>query len=230
MRYQPKLQPANFLRRYKRFLCDAALANGRNITAHCPNPGSMLSLLPEQGSLIWLSYSDNPKRKLAYGWELVCLPGTLVGINAGLANRLLLEALAEGRIPELADYPDQRREVPYGAASRIDFLLSAPARPPCYLEVKSVTMSRRDGLAEFPDSVTARGAKHLKELAAVARGGARAVLFFLVQRADCGSISVAADIDPVYAQAYEDALRAGVEVISYCCKVTPETLELDRRI
>jgi len=227
MRFAHPLIPARLCRRYKRFLCDAELTDGRQVTAHCPNPGSMLSLLAAD-SEIWLAPALGAKRKLPYSWELLRLKDALVGLNTGRANHLLAEALAADRVAELRGYATLRREVPYGRNSRIDFLLEDPARPPCYVEVKSVTMSRQPGLAEFPDSVTARGAKHLDELAAMAAAGARAVLFFLVQRDDCEAVAAAADIDPHYAQRLSNALTAGVEAISYCCKVSTESIELDR--
>jgi len=229
MRFAHPLIPARLCKRYKRFLCDARLADGRQVTAHCPNPGSMLSLL-EADSEIWLAPTPGAKRKLPYSWELVRLKAALVGLNTGRANAVVAEALAAGRVAELAGYTSLKREVPYGRNSRIDFLLEDPERPPCYLEVKSVTMSRRAGLAEFPDSVTARGAKHLDELAEMAAAGARAVLFFLVQRDDCRAVGLAGDIDPHYAERFENALTAGVEAISYCCKVSTEGIELDRAL
>lgn len=226
MRFAHPLIPARLCKRYKRFLCDARLADGREVTAHCPNPGSMLSLL-EEDSDIWLAPVASPKRKLPYSWELLRRGDTLVGLNTGRANNIVEEALAAKRITALSDYAGYRREVRYGQKSRIDFLLEGAGLPPCYLEVKSVTMSRQAGLAEFPDSVTARGAKHLDELAAMAASGARAVLFFLVQRSDCHAVAVAEDIDPHYAQRLRNALTAGVEAISYCCKVSTEGIELD---
>ena len=229
MRYDSPLIPARLRKRYKRFLCDALLAEEREVTAHCPNPGSMLSLI-EKDAEIWLSKASNPKRKLKFSWELIRLSGGLVGIHTGRANDLVAEAIAAGRVPELAGYASLRREVRYGKASRIDLLLEDDALAPCYVEIKSVTMSRQCSLAEFPDSVTARGAKHLDELSGMAAAGARAVLFFLVQRADCSEVAVAGDIDPHYAERLAAALTAGVEVISYCCNVTTEGIELDHTL
>ena len=219
------LIPGRLQRRYKRFLADVTLANGDAVTAHCANPGSMLGLA-EADSPVWLSRSDNPKRKLPYSWELVESGATLVGINTSWPNTVVAEALEADAVPELSGYQTQRREVPYGANSRIDILLEDPGRPPCYLEVKSVTLSRRQGVAEFPDSVTKRGAKHLEELAQVVRDGGRAVMFFLAQRDDCPYFEVASDIDPHYDRALADALEEGVEALCYSCKVTPEAIEL----
>ena len=222
------------LRRYKRFLSDIELSDGERVTAHCPNPGSMMGLA-EPGMAVWLSPSRNPARKLAFTWELVDAGTSLVGINTGWANSLVAAALADDGIPELSGYREVRREVPYGENSRIDLLLGRAGREACYVEVKSVTL-RRDGervaspRAEFPDAVTARGAKHLGELARVAQAGARAVLFYLVQRGDCRRVAIASDIDPGYARAFDDARARGVEVFCYDCRVGPEAIELGGRL
>ena len=229
MKFETPLIPAQFVRRYKRFFCDARLEDGREVTAHCPNPGSMLTLL-ESGQRIWLSYSDNPKRKLKYGWELVQGSSGFVGINTGRANRIVAEALAVDRLEPLRGYTSLSREVPYGERSRIDFLLRDDKRPPCYLEVKSVTMSRQTGLAEFPDSVTARGTKHLEELARVANTGERAVLLFLIQRNDAERMTIADDVDPAYMRALRKALRRGVEVFGYKSKISTDAIRLAERV
>ncbi len=228
MRFQPPLAQGRLLRRYKRFLSDVELADGRVVTAHVANPGSMLGLVAE-GARVWLSVSDNPARKLRHSWELVEADGTLVGVNAGRANALAREAVVAGRIRELAGYADCRAEVRYGANSRIDLLLRDPARPPCYVEIKNVHLMRRAGLAEFPDSVTKRGTKHLQELREVVRAGDRAVMLYVVQRSDCTGFAVAADIDPAYAEALAAAQAEGVEAYAYACNVTPEAIELDGR-
>jgi sugar fermentation stimulation protein A len=189
--------------------------------------------LAETGLAVWLSPSRNPARKLAFTWELVDAGTSLVGINPGWANAVVAEAWMDGPIPELSGYQELRREVRYGENSRIDLLLEAPAREACYVEIKSVTL-RRDGdrvanpRAEFPDAVTARGTKHLGELARVAQDGGRAVLFYLVQRGDCSRVTVASDIDPVYARAFDDARARGVEVFCYDCQIGPEAIELGR--
>lgn len=229
MDFPDPLIQAKLLRRYKRFLCDAVLDDGQEITAHCPNPGSMLSLM-EPDAEVWLSPANNPKRKLRYSWELVRARGTLVGINTGRANAIVAEALAANAVEAVSGYDKVRREVPYGQGSRVDFLLEDAAKPPCYLEVKSVTMSRQTGLAEFPDSVTARGTKHLHELAKVAEGGARAVLFFLLQRDDCAEVGVAGDIDPNYKAALTQALKRGVEVLSYSCSISPQRIVIGKPV
>ncbi len=223
MRFDPPLIPGILVRRYKRFLADIEI-DGRPETVHCANPGSMLGLAAP-GSPIWLSVSDNPARKLRLRWELVAVQDTLVGINTGYANRLAEEAIRAGRIGSLAGYGEMRREVAYGEGSRIDFLLEGQERPPCYVEVKSVTLKRR-AVAEFPDSVTARGARHLRELATAARSGARAVMLFVAQRGDCRRLAIAADIDPVYAGELARAREAGVEVLAYACRVSPASIEI----
>ena len=224
MRYPEPLTPARLVRRYKRFLADVALPSGEIATAHCANPGAMLGLCAE-GSRVWLSRAK-PGRKLAWSWALVEADGALVGIDTGLPNRLVEEALRAGRIAELAGYGGLRREVKYGLASRVDFLLESEGRPPAYVEVKNVHLMRRPGLAEFPDCVTARGARHLEELSAMARAGARAVMLFLVQRADCAAFQLASDLDPGYARAFEAALAAGVEALCYGCAPTLEGIEV----
>lgn len=227
MRFPAPLVRATLVRRYKRFLSDHRLASGEVVTAHCANPGTMLGL-KEPGMATWLSRSDNPARALAWSWELVKAGRTLVGINTGHPNGLVAEAIEAGAVPELAGYGGLRREVRYGVNSRIDILLEDPARPPCYVEVKNVHLSRRPGLAEFPDCVTERGAKHLRELADVVAAGGRAVMVYLVQRSDCRSFALAADIDPGYAVALDAARAAGVETLCYQCKVRTTGIMMDR--
>ena len=227
MRFPDPLIRGRLLRRYKRFLSDIELDNGEIVVAHCANPGSMTGL-KDTGAPVWLSPSRNPKRKLKYSWELIQVDGHMVGINTAWPNRIVEEAVAAQIVPELAGDPSLRREVPYGRNSRIDLLLEAADRPPCYLEVKNVHLRRTAGLAEFPDSVTKRGAKHLRELSEMAGRGARAVMFFVVQRGDCASFQVAADIDPDYDRALHAALDHGVEVLCYSCRVGEEAIELDR--
>ncbi|MFA5123353.1 DNA/RNA nuclease SfsA [Zavarzinia sp.] len=231
MNYPKPLVPGTLVRRYKRFLADVVLDDGTTLTAHCANPGSMLGLAAE-GSRVWLDRSDDPKRKLAWSWRLVEVGGTLVGIDTGAANAVVAEAVQAGLIPELAGYGRITREVPYGANSRVDLLLSeaADGGPDCLVEVKSVTLSRQRGLAEFPDAVTARGAKHLAELAAAVAQGRRAVLLYLVQRGDAERMAVAADIDPRYAAEFEKARGQGLEALCYACRLTPAAITLARPI
>lgn len=219
MKFSAPLVSGRLVKRYKRFLADVVLDDGgEEITAHCANPGSMLGL-KEPGSRVWLSRSDNPKRKLKYSWEVIEADGALVGINTAHPNKLVEEALTEGRIRELAGYETLRREVKYGKNSRIDILLEQADDSKTYVEVKNVHLMREAGLAEFPDSVTARGAKHLGELAEMVREGHRAAMVFLVQRPDCAKLSLASDIDPTYAEAFEAARQAGVETYAIGCDV-----------
>jgi len=217
------------VQRYKRFFADVVLEDGAEITAHCPNPGAMLGL-NAPGLPAWLSRSDAPKRKLTWTLELVEADGALVGINTMLPNRLVAEALAEGAIPELAGYAVHRREVRFGEASRVDFLLEHPDRPPCYVEVKNVHLRRGGTLAEFPDCVAARSAKHLRELTAVRAAGARAVQLFIVQRTDCDRFAACADLDPAYAAGLIAAAGAGVEVLCYRCDISPTAIRIARAI
>jgi sugar fermentation stimulation protein A len=229
MRFPEPLVSGRLIRRYKRFLCDVELESGEVVVAHCCNPGSMLGLTTP-GSAVWLSPVADPGRTLRFAWELVEVDGHLVGINTARPNALVAEALRAGRVPELGAYESLRREVRYGTNSRIDLRLEAPDRPPCYVEVKNVHLKRRERVAEFPDSVTVRGAKHLAELAVMAGTGARAVMFFLVQRGDCDGMAIAADIDPVYEHAFRSALEWGVETVCYCCNVGPEAIEVKHRL
>ena len=231
MNFPEPLVRGRLVRRYKRFLADVVLDTGEAVTAHCANPGSMLGLAPE-GAVVYLSPARDPKRKLRWSWHLVEIGGATVGIDTGLANAVVAEAVGAGRIPALAGYGKLRREVPYGHNSRIDLLLEEHEadRPDCLVEIKSVTLSRRPGLAEFPDSVTARGAKHLAELADAAAAGRRAMLFYLVQRTDAARFVLADDIDPAYAQAFRNAMAQGVESLCYACAITPAGISLDREI
>ncbi len=225
MRFQTDLVPARLIRRYKRFLADCLLDDGREVTAHVANPGSMLGL-KDEGQRIWLEPNDDPKKKLKWAWRLVEHPGGhFTGVDTGVPNRMLKAALLAGEVPGLQGYDLVRPEVKYGQNSRIDFLLTGGG-PEAYVEVKSVTLSRTPGLAEFPDSVTARGAKHLAELAQVAGQGARAVMLYLVQRTDITAVTLAADLDPAYAQAFTLAQAAGVEVLAFGCRITPQGVTL----
>ncbi|WP_398475684.1 DNA/RNA nuclease SfsA [Tardiphaga sp.] len=227
------LVPAILVRRYKRFLADVELADGSIITAHVANPGAMIGL-QAPGARVWLSLSTSKTRKLPYSWELVEADfgngPELVGVNTIHPNAIVAEALAEGAIPELTGYASIRREVKYGEKSRVDFLLEHSDRPPCYVEVKNVHMMRKPGLAEFPDSVTARGARHLEELAAMVALGARAVLLFVVQIGSSQRVAVARDIDPAYGRAFDKARAAGVEVLAYTCAIDHGSIVLARKV
>ncbi|MEO1493985.1 MAG: DNA/RNA nuclease SfsA [Pseudomonadota bacterium] len=230
MEFASPLIPGTLQRRYKRFLADVELADGRVITAHCANPGAMLGVA-DPGSRVWLEPTDDPKRKLKFSWKLIELPGNhLAGIDTGVPNRVVGEALREGRIPELAGYETAKPEQKYGQNSRIDFLLSGPGRPEAYVEVKNVHLMRQPGLAEFPDSVTARGAKHLDDLAAEAEKGNRAVMLYCIQRDDCDRLDLARDIDPAYGAAFDRAAARGVEALAYGCRLGTTRIILERPI
>ncbi len=221
MRFPTPLVPARLVRRYKRFLADAVIeGSGDEVIAHCPNPGAMLGLA-EPGMRIWLEPNDDPKKKLKFGWRLVELDGGhLAGIDTGVPNRVVGEALRAGAVPEFAEYKNVRAEVPYGERSRVDFLLTLPGHPDIYVEVKNVHLRRSGDLAEFPDCVTLRGARHLDELASMVAAGHRAVMLYLVQRTDCARFALAPDLDPGYADAYHRARGLGVEAICFGTEIS----------
>ena len=229
MRFPAPLLEGRLLRRYQRFLADVDTAAGI-LTAHCPNTGSMQGCA-EPGMRVWLSPATNPARKLAWTWELVeALPGVVVGMHTGRSNALVREAIEAGRVPDLAGYPAIRPEVKYGEGSRIDLLLTAPGRPDCYVEVKNVTAAVAGRIGYFPDAVTTRGTKHLREMSAMIAAGHRAVLVFCVQRGDVDCVRPADHIDPVYGRTLREALAAGVEVIALGARVSPAGIELERRL
>jgi sugar fermentation stimulation protein A len=229
MRFPAPLIPATLIKRYKRFLADVTLASGETITAHVANPGSMIGLATP-GARVWLSKSDNPNRKLPYSWELIEVDFgaglELVGVNTAHPNPLVGTALAAGAIPDLAGYGSVRREVKYGRNSRVDFLLEDATRPPCYVEIKNVHLMRQTGLAEFPDAKTERGAKHLEELGDAAEAGSRSVMLYLIQIGSAERFSLARDIDPKYASAFQRARARGVEAIAWRCTITRNGIEL----
>ena len=233
MRFPQPLTRGRLVRRYKRFLADVVLddeaAGGAEpFTAHVPNPGAMLGL-SDPGSTVWLSRSDAVHRKLPWTLHAVeAASGALVGVDTGWPNRLAAEALAAGALPGLSGYARVRPEVRYGDRSRADFLLQDDALPPLWVEVKGVTLSRERGLAEWPDCVSARGARHMDELAARARAGERAAVVFVVLRADCDRFALAADLDPAFAAALDLARTAGVEVVVAGCRLSPEAAVIDR--
>ncbi|MEQ8434835.1 MAG: DNA/RNA nuclease SfsA [Oceanicaulis sp.] len=227
MQFTSPLLPGRLIKRYKRFLADIELDGGEMITAHCPNPGSMMGL-KAPGSRCWVSVSDNPRRKLQHTLEVLRADGTLVAMNTMSPNKIAKAAIESGEISALSGYDAIQREVKYGANSRIDLLLTSKARPDCYVEVKNCHLMRTPGLAEFPDSVTTRGAKHLFELGERVRAGDRAVQLFIVQRGDCTRLSPADDLDPAYAKALRAAAKAGVEILAYGCAVTLEGVTLTK--
>ncbi|MCO4316741.1 DNA/RNA nuclease SfsA [Phyllobacterium sp. 21LDTY02-6] len=220
MNFMDPLVTGRLVQRYKRFLADIVLDDGRAITSSVPNTGSMLGLT-DPGIRVWLSHSGDAKRKYPHTLQIVEVGGEMVGVNTGLPNRIAEEAILSGLIPELSGYGGLRREQRYGAGSRIDLLLSDPVRGDAYVEVKNVHFSRTPGLAEFPDSPTARGAKHLDELGNMVENGHRGVMFYVVQRGDCDCLGICGDLDPLYRAAFDRAMSRGVEAYAVKCHITP---------
>lgn len=223
MRFQTPLVPGTLIKRYKRFFADVRLEDGRDVTAHCPNTGPMTSI-SDPGSRVWLEPNDDPKKKLKFGWRILQEGDHFVGVDTSLPNRIVKEALNGPGINGLEGYDTILPEQRYGTNSRIDFLLRADGRRDAYVEVKSVTLCREAGLAEFPDTVTTRGRKHLEDLTEVARAGDRAVMLYLVQRTDCTHVTLAEDYDPDYVAAYRAAKAAGLEVIALGCRISPQDI------
>jgi len=224
----PPLVAGTLLRRYKRFLADVVLDSGARVTAHCPNTGSMTGCC-EPGRTVYLSRHDNPKRSYRYTWQLIRMPESLVGVNTLIPNRLVFQSLNAGALPEFGGYDTIRREVAVGEHSRIDLLLSDAAGAECYLEIKNCTLVR-DGVAMFPDAVTARGLKHIQELQRLASRGRRAVMFYFVQRMDARRFAPADHIDPAYGEALRRAARGGLEIMAYDVSVTTRRIRLNRRL
>ncbi len=230
MLFPTPLIKGKLIKRYKRFLADVELSDGSIVTAHCPNTGAMTGC-GDPGFEVWLSPSNNPKRKLAYTWELSKNhQGDWIGVNTHNANKLVAEAFAQSKIKELAEYQGIKPEVKYGEEnSRIDFMLTSDNLPDCYVEVKSVTLLR-DGIGYFPDAKTQRGSKHLRELIVIAQAGKRAVLLFCSQHTGIKNIRVATDIDPEYSATLQAAMAAGVQIIAYGCKISEEKLQLNQQL
>jgi sugar fermentation stimulation protein A len=229
LRYARELLEGRLIRRYKRFLADIQLAQGV-ITAACPNTGSLMGCC-EPGSRVWLSESDSATRKYRHTWELVEVDDVVVGINTSLPNALVAEAIADGTIPELGGYASMRREVAFGEErSRVDLLLESEGREPCYVEVKNVTAAASRGVALFPDCVSERGSKHLRELIRLKARGARPVQLYCVQRGDVREVRPADGIDHEYGRTLREAIAAGVEVLAYRAKVTPGEIRLVDKI
>ena len=229
MRYATTLVEGRLIRRYKRFLADIQLPEGV-VTAACPNTGSLMGCC-EPGSRVWLSESDSASRKYRHTWEIVEVGKVMVGINTGLPNKLVSEAIVEGVIGELSGYDTVRREVRYGEeASRVDFVLESPGREACYVEVKNVTAAATRGIALFPDCVSERGSRHLRELIRMKAQGVRTVQLYCVQRGDVKEVRPADGIDHEYGRALREAIAAGVEVLAYRAKVGPDEIRLVERI
>ncbi|WP_372748025.1 DNA/RNA nuclease SfsA [Litorivivens sp.] len=219
---------ATLLRRYKRFLADVQLPSGETVTVHCPNTGAMTGCM-EPGATIWLSVSDNPKRKYSLTWELIeTSAGNRICIHSARANKVVAAALADNNIPELMGYERHRREVKVEEGTRADFLLESPGR--CVVEVKSVTLGLSDGYGAFPDAVSDRATRHVRELAKVVANGDRAVMILLAMHTGIQRIGPADSIDPVYGEAVRAAISEGVEVLAYGCEVSPDGIVLSGRL
>lgn len=233
MKFDTPLRRGRLMLRYKRFLADIALDGGETITATCPNTGSMLGLTAP-GSTVWVSENDSPTRKYRHTWEMVehdlGAGPTIVGINTGHPNKLVTEAIKAAALAELTGYDALRREVRYGASSRIDILLEDETKGLCFVEIKNVHLMRVPGLAEFPDLVTERGAKHLDELTAMVGEGHRAVMLFLIQRGDAEAMKIARDIDPAYGAAFDRARAAGVEMLAYRCRLSDGEIGIEQPV
>lgn len=231
LKYPQPLIPATLLKRYKRFLADVRMADGSEITVHTPNTGSMLGCA-EPGSTVWLRDCDNPKRKYRYSWDMSQnSDGVMIGVNTGLSNHLVREGIETGVIEPLQGYPTIRSEVRYGEEkSRIDLLLEDATEKCCYVEVKNVTALGDNETAFFPDAVTTRGTKHLRELKAMVEAGHRAVIFYCVQRGDARQVRPADEIDPEYSRTLRDVVATGVEAMAWRARVTPEEVVLEQAL
>ena len=227
MQFKTNLIKGKLLKRYKRFLADIILEDGTEVIAHCPNPGSMMGLATS-GTTVWLEPNNDPKKKLKFGWRLVEYNNHMICVDTTIANTVIKEALEKKEIPELS-YQDFKSEVKYSDNSRIEFLLSSP-RQRTYLEIKSVTLMREKGLAEFPDSITKRGSKHLEDLSKMVKSGHKSVLLFLCMRGDVDRLRIAADLDSLYDTNIKVALESGIQLICYDTQVTRFGVRLGKPI
>ena len=227
MKFKGKLLQGTLIKRYKRFFVDIKYQN-ETITAHCPNTGSMMGLL-NKGNNVWFSETNNPKRKLKYTLEIVNIDKKLIGINTHLTNKIVLEALNQKRIKNLAKFDHIKTEVKFSDKTRFDFLISNN-KEKCFLEVKNVTLVRSNKTAEFPDAITSRGTKHLKELINAKKKGYKSCILYLIQREDCKSFKIANDIDQEYKTTFNEALKNGVKMLCYDCKLSDEEIKLNNQI
>ncbi len=227
MKFNNKLLQGTLIKRYKRFFADIKYKN-KVITAHCPNSGSMMGLL-DRGNKVWFSISDNPKRKLKYTLEIIEVKNEKVGINTLFTNKIVFEALSDKKIDTLVKFKNIKREVKFSDKTRFDFFLS-DGKKKCFLEVKNVTLLRNDYVAEFPDAITSRGTKHLKELMLAKKKGYESYILYLVQREDCRSFKIANDIDQEYKNTLDEALKNGVKMLCYDCKLSNEEIKLNNQI
>ena len=227
MIFNKKLISGEFIKRYKRFFVDVKI-NNKIITAHCPNTGSMMGLLSANNK-VWLSKSENPERKLKYTLQIIENKKSMVGVNTHLTNKIVLEALEENSIKELKNLDNIKSEVKFGKNTRFDFLISKNNKK-IFVEVKNVTLSRKKGVAEFPDAVTARGLKHISELINASKRGFETYLLFLIQRNDCNQFKIAQDIDPDYYKLLTEAAKKKLNIICYDCKFSPKGIKLNKNI
>jgi sugar fermentation stimulation protein A len=224
----PELIPGVLVKRYKRFMADVKLEDGEVVTAHCPNSGSMQECC-EPGRTVYLSFHDNPKRKLKYTWELIEMPTSIVGINTLIPNRLVAESIEAGLVSDLNGYDNIAREIKTSDKTRLDILLSSEDGNRCYIEIKNCTLVK-EGVACFPDAVTSRGLKHLVELSSLVSKGFRCVIFYVIQRMDAKIFQPADHIDPAYGRELRQALKHGVEILVYDTRIDLKTIKLNRKI
>ena len=227
MKFKERLLQGILIKRYKRFFVDIKYKN-KIITAHCPNSGSMMGLL-DKGNKVWFSISNNPKRKLKYTLEIIEVKNEKVGVNTFLTNKIVLEALGNKKISSLIKFKNIKREVKFSDKTRFDFFLSND-KEKCFLEVKNVTLLREKKIAEFPDAITSRGTKHLNELCNAIKKGYQSYILYLIQREDCDSFKIAKDIDKKYKIAFDKALKSGVKILCYDCKLNSEEIKLNKQI
>tara|TARA_B100001123_G_scaffold407104_1_gene499016 strand:- start:275 stop:970 length:696 start_codon:yes stop_codon:yes gene_type:complete len=227
MKFKERLLQGTLIKRYKRFFVDIKYHN-KTIIAHCPNSGSMMGLL-NSGNKVWFSKSDNPKRKLKYTLEIVVSNKNLIGVNTLLSNKIVLEALKKKKIKDLAKFNNIKAESRFSKKTRFDFLISND-KEKCFLEVKNVTLSRKKGIAEFPDAITSRGTKHLNELINAKKKDYKSYILYLIQREDCTSFKIAEDIDLAYKNTFNKALNNGVKMLCYDCKLNNEEIKLNNKI
>ncbi len=227
MKFKERLLQGILVKRYKRFFVDIKY-EGKTITAHCPNSGSMLGLL-NSGSNVWFSESNNPKRKLKYTLQIIALKEKLVGINTHLTNKIVLESLNKKKIQSLSKFNNIKSEAKFADNTRFDFLISNNKQK-CFLEVKNVTLVRQDSIAEFPDAITTRGTKHLRELINAKKKGYESYILYLIQRDDCKSFKIAEDIDREYKKTFDTALKSGVKILCYDCKLNNEEIIINNQI
>ena len=227
MNFNGTLISGEFVKRYKRFFVDIKIGNN-TVTAHCPNTGSMIGLL-KKGNKVWLSKSDNPKRKLRYTLQIFEDRNSKVGINTHLTNKIVFDALKEGSIKNFTNIDNIKQEVKFGENTRFDFLLTEKTKK-TFIEVKNVTLSRENSIAEFPDAVTSRGLKHVKELLKAKQKGFEIYLLFVIQRNDCSKFQLAKDIDPEYCEFLIKAVKKNLKILCYDCKFSPKGIKLNREV